>query len=701
MEKTKFQLEDMHRIQAALDLQWTQDGRYAYYVLQKTDLKQEKILTDLWQLDLVSGIDRPLTSSGNNRLPRLSPDASRLAFLSNRHESSSRIYILDLAAGGEAFYLPTAEAVQDFIWTPDGQSIVYTAITFPFAEDWTPYPGAPIKDSARLKEATRLVANGEKDKREKSEINAVKVITRFHYRSDGVGYYGQGRTHHFIIPAVLETPEDVKPRARQITFGDWDHLLGQVSPCGRWLCVSGCHTQDPQIEHRDDLWLYPISGGEPVLLYRSVGPSKVLSWSPDGQFIAFAGHNNTWFLSSRMDANLLPVASFLQQLESGLTPDALTWQNVLDLTAEYDLPYGVGGGPEPRLAGGRASMWHQNEFCFMVGDQGAGVLYHYCEGSTECLWQQEQCSLLSFAVSDQGLLLLITSPDQLAEWHWLQQGTLTQVTHHNDQLIEQREFARWEARSFTCAEDGQPLQGWLYYPDHFDASQKYPLLHLVHGGPHGVYGPAFEIAAQYFTAQGYFVILMNPRGSTTYGELFSRVIDKNWGDRDYADVLAGLDDALSTGYIDPDNCFMHGWSYGGYMACWLATQTKRYKAICGGAVVSSLSVDYGLADNTMANEYEYGGQPWQGKDSQLIKSSPLTYADRVETPLLLLHGESDLRCGITNSELFYQALKRLGKEVVMVRYPGEYHGFKRPLHQLDRYERIFAWFEYHKNKKQD
>src|SRR5665647_715159 len=157
----------MHRIQAALDLQWTQDGRYAYYVLQKTDLKQEKVLTDLWQLDLLSGIDRPLTSSGNNRLPRLSPDASRLAFLSNRHDNGNRIYILDLNAGGEARYLPTAESVQDFIWTPDGQFIVYSATAFPYEDDWIPYPGAPAKDGARLKEATRLAASGEKDQREK------------------------------------------------------------------------------------------------------------------------------------------------------------------------------------------------------------------------------------------------------------------------------------------------------------------------------------------------------------------------------------------------------------------------------------------------------------------------------------------------------------------------------------------------------
>ncbi len=699
MARTKFQLEDMHRIKAALDLQWTADGRYAFYVLQKTDLKQEKNLTDLWQLDLVSGQERPLTSSGNNRLPRLSPDATKLAFLSTRQDHGSRIYILDLTAGGEARCLPTVEAVEDFIWTPDGQSIVYTAAVFPFDEDWTPYAGAPAKDGIRLKEATKLAASGEKDKREKSEINSVKVITRFHYRMDGVGYYGQARTHHFMIPAQLNTTGDAKPTARQLTFGDWDHPLGRISPCGRWLCVSGCHCQDPEIEHRDDLWLYPISGGEPVLLYRAVGPSKVLSWSPDGRFIAFAGHNNTWFVSSRTDVNLLPVASFLQQLAAGSTPEALTCQNVLNLTAEYDRPYGAGGGPEPRLAGGRTSMWRQNEFCFMLGDQGAGTLYHSIEGHTECLWRQEQCSLLSFAVSDLGFLLLITSPDQLAEWFWLRQGELRQVTHHNDALMAEREFAHWQARSFVSAEDGQPLQGWLYYPAQFDQSKKYPLFHLVHGGPHGVYGPAFEIAAQYFAAQGYFVLLINPRGSTTFGEEFSRAIDQNWGDRDYADLLSGLDDALATGFIDPDLCFMHGWSYGGYMACWLATQTKRYKAICGGAVVSSLALDYGLADNTMANEYEYGGQPWQGKDSQLIKSSPLTYAEQVETPLLLLHGESDLRCGITNSEVFYQALKRLGKEVVMVRYPGEYHGFKRPLHQLDRYERIFAWFEYYKNKK--
>ena len=203
-----------------------------------------------------------------------------------------------------------------------------------------------------------------------------------------------------------------------------------------------------------------------------------------------------------------------------------------------------------------------------------------------------------------------------------------------------------------------------------------------------------DICAQIFAAQGYVVLYTNPRGSTTYGQDFTCAIDKNWGVVDYLDIMRGVDEVIDRDLADPERLFVHGWSFGGYMTCWLVTQTNRFRAACGGAIVANMLSGYGTSDIIWSDEYEYGGQPW--KDYvHLIERSPIGHVHKVETPIMLLHGEDDLRCPIGQSEEFYASLRRLGKDAVMIRYPGEYHGLRRPLHRVDRYERLLAWFNHY------
>jgi dipeptidyl aminopeptidase/acylaminoacyl peptidase len=162
------------------------------------------------------------------------------------------------------------------------------------------------------------------------------------------------------------------------------------------------------------------------------------------------------------------------------------------------------------------------------------------------------------------------------------------------------------------------------------------------------------------------------------------VIDRNWGDRDYADVMAGLDAVVERGIVDTAQMFAHGWSYGGYLACWIVTQSNRFRAVCAGACVSNMLSGIGTSDITLADEWEYGGHPWSEAE-HLMRHSPLRHVDKVETPFMLMHGENS-------------ALRRQGKEAIMIRYPGEYHGLHRPVHRVDRYERLVAWFNYYSTK---
>lgn len=702
----KFVLDDLMRIKRQGDAQISPDGKMMVYVVQRFHQEKDRILSDLYAYSFAEERTWPLSSSGDNSSPRFSPCGRWLAFLSTREDERSQIYILDLVDGGEARCLKTAEQVDAFRWAADGKHLLYSASAFPFMDDaqWQPYPGAPESDAELIRESSlkkavggkKLTKQPENDKAKDDLANAPRVITRFSYRRDGSGYFGHNRTQNFLLTLPEHTAETLQPQTKQLSFGDWDHRLGTLSPDGKWLCVASQHEAEPEIVQRGQLWLYPVGReGEPHLLLQAPGPVMEPLWSPDGRHIAFSGHDNRFGVSTSHDLFLLDLAPALDALQKDVEIQPLEWGSVLNLTLPFDRSFGGGGASEPRYAGGQDKQWLNQELYFLMGRHGSGYLYRYADGKSEPVVGNEGRSLSAFAAHQDLLLFAAAAPDSFEELFLLQEGMERRITSWNERYYQEYSWANWEKRYFRCPDDGQELEGWLTYPIDFDPRHKYPLLHIIHGGPHGVYGPAFSFAAQYFAAQGYFVLMMNPRGSVTYGQQFACCIDGDWGNRDMADILAGLDDALSTGYIDSAQCFAYGWSYGGYMTCWLSTQTKRYKAIVTGAPVSDLYSDYGIADITMANEWEYGGQPW--KDAQgLHQRSALAHVEQVETPLLMLHGEADLRCNIVQTEQFYQALKRLGKTVVMIRYPGEYHGLKKSKNLYDRYRRILSWCQYYR-----
>jgi dipeptidyl aminopeptidase/acylaminoacyl peptidase len=332
-----------------------------------------------------------------------------------------------------------------------------------------------------------------------------------------------------------------------------------------------------------------------------------------------------------------------------------------------------------------------------MSDRGAAGIYKTGPGGKATAVLVDPDRAISGITGDGKRLVYLSSQVDKLENIFLHDGGAGHpLAHVNDEFSAEVAMARWEKFTYK-SNDGTDIDGWIIYPTDYQAGKQYPLMLEIHGGPHGAYGPGFNFMGQLFAARGYAVLFTNPRGSTTYGQDFTCAIDKNWGVVDYADLMAGVDAVIDRGLADPQRLFVQGWSFGGYMTCWIVTQTGRFRAACGGASVTNLLSDYGVADILWADEWEYGGQPW--KDAgHLLAKSPLTHVEKVTTPLLLLHGESDMRVYTTQSDEFYAALKRLEKNVVMVRYPGEFHGLRRPLHRVDRYERTLAWFE-HYNKQ--
>lgn len=190
------------------------------------------------------------------------------------------------------------------------------------------------------------------------------------------------------------------------------------------------------------------------------------------------------------------------------------------------------------------------------------------------------------------------------------------------------------------------------------------------------------------------MLCINPRGSTTYGQEFLHAVVEDWGGKDYQDLMAGVDKAIEIGVADPNNLFVTGWSYGGYMTTWIVTQTSRFNAAIGGAIISDLYSMHSTQDIVLYGEYYFGGTPWDNRE-KLLSRSPMTYVKNVTTPFMVLHGELDTRCPTSQGDMFYSALKRQGKTAVYVRYPGTYHGLRKLDHKIDRFKRTTAWFEHY------
>jgi dipeptidyl aminopeptidase/acylaminoacyl peptidase len=276
-------------------------------------------------------------------------------------------------------------------------------------------------------------------------------------------------------------------------------------------------------------------------------------------------------------------------------------------------------------------------------------------------------------------------------------GELKQLTTFNDALFSQLKLGTLEHMPYTGAE-GWPMDGWLLRPPDFDPAKKYPMILQIHGGPHTQYGYGFFHEMQVQAAKGYVVLFTNPRGSSGYGREFSLAVRGAWGEVDSLDIMAGVDAAIAKGYIDESRLGVTGGSYGGFMTNWLIGHFDRFKAAVTDRCVSNLASMFGASDVgwDLADD-DFEGVPWEDLD-RLMQHSPITYVKDMHTPLLIVHSEQDLRCGIEQAEQLFTALKYLGREVLFVRFEGQSHGLSRGGHPKLRQERLrhgLSWFEKH------
>ncbi|MGN6811444.1 MAG: S9 family peptidase [Thermomicrobiales bacterium] len=666
--------DDLFRLTLLGDVAVSPDGQAVCFVQTQLDRAANEYQSDLWIVPAGGMPGEAVRFTRGPRTvaqPRWSPNGRWLAFLADRAEKGRKqVWLIPTAGvGGEARALTSGDmGISDFAWAPDS-----TRLVFARAEKFDP--------AAPATEAGAEPAEGER------VADDVVTLRRIRHKTDGSGFIHARRTHLWTV--------DLAGHETRLTSGEFSHTAPAWSPDCRWIvCMSKREPGDEaDFTNATDLWVIPAdgSGAEPRRLPTGPGPVDSPAWSPDGRWIAFVG-------SDRPN-----IAGVNQHLWVTAADGAGEPRN---LTATLDTSIGLGVGSDSRAGlSAERPVWAPDcaSLYVLASVRGDTPLWRVPldGGSPARVIEAQDAQVQTFSICANGVTLACNLADTgnpgdlYCTTIGVESATPRRLTDLNGELFTEVALSLPESFAFAGAE-GWPVQGWLMQPANVREGERYPLVLEIHGGPHAAYGAAFFFEFQLLAAQGYGVLAINPRGSTTYGERFTMASNDDWGGNDYRDLMLGVDAALAhADWIDPVRIGVTGGSFGGYMTNWIITQTDRFKAAVTQRSICNMTSKWGTSDNGyFGNDMQWGGPPWKNLQFYLDRS-PLMHVEKVVTPLLIIHSERDLRCPIEQGEQFFAALKYLRRTVEFVRFPDEGHELSRsgqPLHRLERLNRIVDWF---------
>ena len=747
---------DLSAIRDVSDAQISPDGSKVVYVVSEAAPDRSRAVSRLWIVPTAGGESRRLiTGDASESTPRWSPDGKWIAFYSNRDKRDG-LWIVP-PEGGEPklvthilrtnFHLKGAG--ESFTWAPDSKRLAFLSAT----EILNEAPPAAAANDPKLAglppQVLRPLTRDEIDKlpveiremifraqgqafgrKPSSPLDNVisvlpddpRVITRLQYKSR-TSFSDNLRSHIFAVD--IETR-----RLRQLTESlFYEHSINW-SPKGDEIVFASNREPDPDKVNNTDLFTVNVK----TFAIRQLTKTKGCEWqpvySPDGGQIAYLATKRevTTIDSVAEDSHAYIIpAQGGEASELGSSLD----RRVLALRWKGDKSIGI-----------------------MASNEGSAFLYAVNNSPSSTTAQKllvsatgTQITSFSFA-SDGSIAYTSADPEHPTEVYvekavaMRNDGDAANVkrkrlSNINDGILKALQFS--PPHGFKFKNESFEIQGWVVAPIGPTArlesetarleskleklrqtfgdqnprvlgvlnqigelkkaypNEKYPVILSIHGGPHGMYGYSFNPTVQALAAHGYAVLLINPRGSSGYGQKFADGCVNDWGGGDYRDLMKGVDEALARfPFLDKDRMGVMGGSYGGYMTNWVVTQTDRFKAAVASASLSNLISFYSTSLYQDLIHAEFNGHPWEngGDNFDLLwDRSPLKHIKKAKTPLLLIHGENDNDVHITQAEEMYTAMRMRGVECVFVRYPREGHGLREPRHREDSLARTLQWFD--------
>ena len=613
-------------LETYLDWEWVSnpqvspDGSQILYTRAWVDKMKDRRRSSVWIMNADGSRNRFLVDGS---APTWSPDGTRIAFLDEGEDESGQIFVRWMDAEGAISQITRVErSPGNLRWSPDGTQIAFTMTVESAPSEWS----VKLPDRPMGAEWT----------------GDPKVVERLQYRRDRRGYIDDGYTHVFVAPAEGGTP-------RQLSDGDWNHSAAEWMPDGSSLVFSSLRVEDAEHVWREsEIYRVSVTTGEIHALTARHGPDGGPVPSPDGRYIAYQGQD--------------------------FSEDTYRENGLYVMDAD---------GSNPRRIAGELGRGLGN---VTWAADGSGVYFNASMRGTSNLWfapldgearaVTSGNHMLSVASIDDrgravGTLSSYHEPGDLVAFDLASPEDMERLTQVNADVLTGVTLGDVEEIWYESV-GGLDIQGWIIKPPDFDPGREYPLILSIHGGPHGMYNTGFNFAWQNHAANGYVVLYTNPRGSSGYGSEFGNAIKNAYPGQDFNDLMAGVDEVVSRGYVDDQNMFVYGCSGGGVLTSWVVGHTSRFAAASANCPVTNWLSFVGTTDGASwyRNFEEY---PWDDP-SEHLRRSPLMYVGNVTTPTMLMTGEGDLRTPMPQTEEYYQALRVLDVPTLMVRYKNEWHG---------------------------
>ncbi|MBY0219086.1 S9 family peptidase [Paenibacillus illinoisensis] len=667
MNKRPIMPEDLYHYRSISQPVIHPNGQVAY-VEQTIDRQKNEYNTRIRGISLDGSNDVELTHGTKDTAPSWTPDGTRLAFL-RLEEGGKGLWILASGEDEPVKLIPPERKILDYAWSPDGQYIAFTS-------------------KAQLTDAGDQDDKDDQNEPENEKAPELRgrVYERTTPKAEGSGWWDGLNSHLFVY-------EVGSGEITSVITGTWN-VSGPIwSPDSQSLAFISKQVEDKESD-ADLLYftdVYTIRPGvsDPSKVTDSSLLVSQFSYSPDGQMFNLIASDREFGSGSHNRLYAVPVQGGIPKR----------------VTSKLDMQLGNAALGDMKSAGpSPAPVWdanHPERGMFVLGTHDGSVdVYRIHEnGDYQPVTGKGEKDVYQFTLSPDGSTLVIAAltADHPAELYRVDVETsaMDRLTRRNDEWINALHVNVPERIEFTST-DGWRIQGWLLQPARQDSSAKTPLILQIHGGPHAMYTGTFSYEIQTLAAQGYAVLWVNPRGSMGYGQEFARACRGDFAGGDFRDLMEAVDHALNTyEQLDESRLGVAGGSYGGVMTNWIVAHSNRFKAAVTQRCISNWLSMYGTSDIGISYvEGVIGGNP--AVNAELLWSrSPLAHAHKIDTPLLIMHGEQDYRTPIAQAEELYTTLKRYGKTTKLIRYPGSNHSLLKsgkPSLRVDSFEQINAWF---------